>query len=140
MKIFVKFLLLLCLCNVQVLASDQYKPDSGDSELDESLLLIHKNINRKSKNKLSSFVDNVADKFQVPIGKVEELFNIYEFNAADVLMSVSVSDVSGEPLQNISGVYSKNKDKGWKYSLKQMNIRKGSKIFNQIKKDLAAEY
>ena len=140
MKNLVKFLLLLWMFNVQVIASDQYKPDSGDSELDESLLLIHKNINRKSKNKLSSFVDKVADKFQVPTGKVEELFNIYEFNAADVLMSVAVSDVSGEPLQNISGVYSKNKGKGWKYSLKQMNIRKGSKIFNQIKKDLAAKY
>jgi len=134
------YIVLLLLLNTQVLADDQYKPNSGDAELDDSLLLIHKNINRKSKIKLSRFVDKVSEDFQVPVGRVEELFNIYEFVAPDVLMSVSIADVSGEPLQNIAGVYSKNKDRGWKYTLKQMNIRKGSKTFNQIKKDLAAEY
>ncbi|MCW8933526.1 MAG: hypothetical protein OQK98_02270 [Gammaproteobacteria bacterium] len=140
MKRLLSYIVLLLLFNTQVFADDQYIPNSGDAELDNSLLLIHKNINRKSKTKLSHFVDKVADDFQVPVGRVEELFNIYEFNSADVLMSISIADVSGEPLQNIAGVYSKNKQKGWVYTLKQMNIKKGSKIFNQIKKDLAAEY
>ena len=140
MKSLISCIVLLLLLNTPVLADDQYIPNSGDAELDDSLLLIHKNINRKSKIKLSRFVDKVSEDFQVPVGRVEELFNIYEFVAPDVLMSVSIADVSGEPLQNIAGVYSKNKDRGWKYTLKQMNIRKGSKTFNQIKKDLAAEY
>jgi len=126
--------------NTQVFAEDQYIPDSGDAELDDSLQLIHKNINRKNKTKLSDFVDKVAEDFQVPVGKVEELFNIYEFKAPDVLMSVSVADVSGQPLQSISVLYAKNKEKGWKYTLKQMNIRKGTTVYNQIKKDVAKEY
>ena len=140
MRSLISYIVLLFLLNAQVIADDQYKPNSGDAELDDSLLLIHENINRKSKTKLSGFVDKVAEDFQVPVGRVEELFNIYEFVAPDVLMSVSIADVSGEPLQNIAGLYAKNKEKGWKYTLKQMNIRKGSKTFNQIKKDLAAEY
>jgi len=72
----------------------------------------------------------------VPVSKVEELFNHYEFNAADVLMSVSIADVSGEPLQNVASVYFKNKTKGWKYALKQLNIKKNSKTYIQIKKDI----
>lgn len=122
------------------MAAETYLPNSGDKELDESLLLIHKNINRKSKKKLSLFVDRVAQEFQVPVEKVEELFNHYEFLAPDVLMSVSIADVSGEPLPNVAGVYFKNKSKGWKYTLKQMNVNKGSKTYRQIKKDMAAEH
>ncbi len=122
--------------NTYAIAIDIYKPDSGDKELDKSLQLIHKNINRKNKLKLTSFVDKVAEEFQVPVGKVEELFNHYKFKAPDTLMSVSIADVSGEPLQNIVGLYFKNQDKGWKYTLKQLNIRKESKIYNQIKKDV----
>ncbi|MCW9046450.1 MAG: hypothetical protein OQK46_00110 [Gammaproteobacteria bacterium] len=140
MKSLLNYIVLLLLLNAQVFADDQYIPNSGDAELDNSLLLIHTNINRKSKTKLSHFVDKVAADFQVPVGRVEELFNVYEFKSADVLMSISIADVSGEPLQNIAGVYSKNKEKGWEYTLKQMNIKKDSKVFNQIKKDLAAEY
>jgi len=140
MKVLISYLVLLLVFNTHVFAEDQYVADSGDAELDESLILIHKNINRKNKKKLSQFVDKVAEDFQVPVSKVEELFNVYEFKAPDVLMSVSVADVSGEPLQNISVLYAKNKKKGWKYTLKQMNINKGSKVFKQIKKDIAAEY
>ena len=128
--------MLLLLLNSSAFAVEKYNPNSGDTELDESLLLVHKNINRKKKLKLSHFIDKVAENFQIPVGKVEELFNHYKFKAPDVLMSVSIADVSGEPLQNVSGLYFKNKEKGWKYALKQLNIRKGSKNYKQITKDI----
>jgi len=140
MRKIIKYLVLLLIVSMQAIAADQYMPNSGDKELDESLQLIHKNINRKSKSKLSRFVDKIAEEFQVPVEKVEALFNHYEFNTPDVLMSVSIADVSGEPLKNVSSIYFKNKDKGWKYTLKQLNINKGSKNYNQIKKDMAAGY
>ena len=128
--------MLLLLLNSSAFAVEKYNPNSGDTELDESLLLVHKNINRKKKLKLSHFIDKVAEDFQIPVGKVEELFNHYKFKAPDVLMSVSIAVVSGEPLQNVSGLYFKNKEKGWKYALKQLNIRKGSKNYKQITKDI----
>ena len=128
--------MLLLLLNSSAFAVEKYNPNSGDTELDESLLLVHKNINRKKKLKLSHFIDKVAENFQIPVGKVEELFNHYKFKAPDVLMSVSIADVSGEPLQNVSGLYFKNKEKGRKYALKQLNIRKGSKNYKQITKDI----
>ncbi|RDH82695.1 MAG: hypothetical protein DIZ80_10470 [endosymbiont of Galathealinum brachiosum] len=138
MKYIIKYLVLMLLINTNVFAVEKYNPDSGDKELDESLVLIHKNINRNKKSKLSHFVDRIAEEFQIPVGKVEELFNHYKFKVPDVLMSVSIADVSGEPLQNVAGLYFKNKEKGWKYALKQLNIRKGSKIYNQIKKDITS--
>lgn len=136
MRYTTKCLVLMLLINTNVFAVEKYNPDSGDKNLDESLLLIHKNINRKKKSKLSHFVDRVAEEFQIPVRKVEELFNHYKFKSSDVLMSVSIADVSGEPLQNVAGLYFKNKEKGWKYAMKQLNIRKGSKTYKQIKKDI----
>lgn len=135
MKIFIKCVILLCVLNTLVWGKGQYLPDSGDKGLDESLQNIHNTINRKSKKRLSLFIDNMAEKFQVPVEKVEGLFNHYDFKAPDVLMSVSIADVSGEPLQNISGLYYKNKSKGWKYVFQQLNIQKGSPVYEQVKKD-----
>ena len=140
MKVLISYLALLLMINTQVMAEDVYTPNSGDAELDDALILIQKKLNRTNKTKLTNFVDNIAEYFQVPVGKVEALFNIYELKAQDVLMSVAVADVSGEPLQNISAVYTKNKEKGWIYTLKKMNIKKGSPVFKQIKKDITAEY
>ncbi len=140
MKIVIQCLILMLSVNVQAISAQTYQPHSGDKELDETLISIHKNINRKHKKKLSQFVDKVAADFQVPPQKVEELFNHYEFNAADVLMSVSIADVSGEPLQNIAGLYYKNKASGWKYTLKHLNINNSSKVFLQIKKDMKIDY
>jgi len=140
MKITLTSLLLFFILNSQVVYAEQYLPNSGDKELDEVLIAIDKKVNRKNRSKQSQFVDKVAAVFQVPPQKVEALFNHYEFNAADVLMSVSIADVSGEPLQNIVGVYFKNKSKGWKYTLLKMNIDNRSKLYIQIKKDMNIEF
>jgi len=136
MKNFISLLILLFCINSPVYSADPYNPNSGDTELDEYLIAIDKNINRRSKQKLSRFVDTVSEDFQIPAQKVEELFNHFDFNAPDVLMSVSVADVSGQPLKTISAVYYKNKDKGWKYVLHQMNVSKGSLFYKQIKEDV----
>jgi len=123
-----------------VISAEKYQPKSGDSDLDASLQRIQKAFIKKTKVKKSQFVDKVAEEFQIPVNKVEELFNFYEFKAPDVLLSVSIADISGEPLQNISALYFKNKEKGWEYTLKQFNLHKGSKNYNLIKKDMSAEF
>jgi len=138
MKTIISCIFLMLIINFQAIAAQAYQPNSGDPELDDALLLIHKNINKKNKNKLSRFINQVASDFQVPPQKVEELFNHYEFNAPDVLMSVAIADISGEPLKNIAGVYFRNKKNGWKYALNKLNISKGSAFYKQIKKDIKA--
>jgi len=140
MKKIIQSLILILAISTHVIAAEKYQPDTGDKELDNLLLQIHKKNNRKNINKLSQFVDKVSEEFQIPPQKVEALFNHYEFNAADVLMSVSIADVSGEPLQNIAGVYFKHKSSGWRYALKQLNINKNSSVYLQIKKDAGADY
>jgi len=121
-----------------------YQPDTGDSALDESLSLINKTVSqkpgKKAARKLTQYTQRLAMDYQIPEYRVEELFNIYEFSAADALMSVSIADVSGQPLKNVAGLYFNNKKAGWKSVLKQLMILPGSKVYEQIKKDAAAEY
>lgn len=130
-------LVLIFLINMPAIGAKFYQPNSGDKELDAVLVQIHKIINRSNKTRISQFVDKISEQFQVPPQKVEALFNNYEFNAADVLMSVSIADVSGEPLSNIAGVYINSKSRDWEYALKQLNISQHSKTFLQIKKDMS---
>lgn len=133
-------MVLFFVLNTVVLSADQYQPNTGDAELDTSLQHIDKIFSKKTKIKKSQFVDKVAEEFQIPVNKVEELFNFYEFKAPDVLMSISIADIYGEPLQNISGLYFKNKNKGWSYTLKQFKVQKGSKNYNLIKQDMSADF
>ncbi len=119
-------------------------PDTGDTELDESLSRINKAVTqkpgKKSARKLNQYTQRLAADFQIPEYRVEELFSIYEFTAADALMSVSIADASGQPLKNVAGLYFNNKKAGWKAVLKQLMIAPGSKVYKQIKKDAAPEY
>jgi len=134
-------IVLLILIAGPLFASEKlFLPNTGDTVLDESLVQINKKINKKSVRKLSQYTQQLANDFQIPLYRVEELFNVYEFTAADVLMSVSIADVSGEPLKNVAGLYFKNKQSGWKAVLKQLMISPGSKVYQQIKKDAVATY
>jgi len=140
-------ILLLMVINGLLFAVEKpatYQPDTGDTVLDESLVLINKTITnkpgKKAIRKLNQYTQRLAADFQIPEYRVEELFNIYEFTAADALMSVSIADASGQPLKNVAGLYFNNKKAGWKAVLKQLMIAPGSRVYEQIKKDAAAEY
>lgn len=126
---------LLITISLQAVAAD-YKPKSGDIELDASLV----NLNKKYKNKTLKFTRGIASEFQVPIEKVEELFKHYQFSAADVLMTMSIADATGQPVNNISRAYFEHKKEGWKFALEQLEIKKGSKAYLQIVKDAKIEF
>ena len=117
-------------------AAEGYTPQSGDKELDS--LLVEMNI--KNKNKQKQFIQLVADEFQVPVEKVAELFTHYEFTVADVLMTLSIADASGQPVNNVSRAYFENRELGWRYVLQQLNIPQRSAGFKQVKKDARGEF
>jgi len=135
MKQSFKFLLLM-LFSMQVVAAETYEPLSGDSTLDASLIAI----NEKIKNNTEEFSRLLASEFQAPPEKVKILFSQFEFTAADALMTLSVADLSGEPINGVAKAYMENKKNGWGYTLYQLKIEKGSKIFEQIKKDAQIVY
>ena len=128
--------LLLILFSMQVYAAEPYKPMSGDSTLDASLIAI----NEKIKNNTEEFSRLLASEFQAPPEKVSILFSQFEFTAADALMVLSVADLSGEPINGVAKAYMANKKHGWGQTLYQLKIEKGSKIFEQIKKDAQIVY
>ena len=123
---------MLIIITTQVFSEDLYRPDTGDSDLDASLHQINKKINKSRKTK---FITTVSNEFQVQKEKVTELFNHYEFTAADVLMTLSVSDITGQPVNIVSRAYYEHKVHGWKYVLQQLSIKQNSREFIQVKND-----
>ena len=126
----------LFVVSTQLIAGEIYQPESGDTQLDEALL----QLNKKLKNKEKQFTRKSAIQFQVQIEKVSDLFRHYEFTVADVLMTLSIADVSGQPVNNISRAYFENKKSGWKYVLEQLEINNNSIEFKRIKNDAIAEF
>ncbi len=129
--------LLLILYSIQCFAGDSYQPGSGDEQLDKALITLNNKITKQNRNKFSS---KLSVEFQVPVEKVEELFRQYEFTAGDVLLSLSIADLTGQPLNNISRAYFENKQQGWKYTLDQLEIIKGTGSFEQLRKDAATDF
>ena len=127
---------IIVLLSTNVYAAEEYHPNSGDSELDSSLIAL----NKKVKNKTARFSRKLSEIFQVPESNVSVLFTHYEFTPADVLMTLSIADSSGEPVNNVSKTYFENRNNGWKYTLYQMKIEKGTVVYKQIKSDAASEY
>lgn len=137
MKKITKYLsILLVVFSAQVLTAESYNPDSGDAEIDASLIAL----NNKIKNKTGQFSQLLAAEFQVPEEQVVVLFTHYEFTPADVLMTLTIADSSGQPVTRVARTYFDNRESGWEYTLYQMKISKSSAIFNQIKQDTKAEY
>jgi len=120
----------------QVFCEDKYQPNSGDQHLDAALQQINKN-KKISKKK---FIRVTAAEFQVQKEKVTELFTHYKFTPADVLMTLSIADATGQPVNNISRAYFENKKSGWKFVLDQLNINQYTKEYKQINKDVKVEF
>ena len=135
LSIFIK--ILITVYSMQLLAANGYQPETGDNELNDALISLNKKI---KKHQQGAFSRKIADEFQIPHEKVEELFKHYEFTAADVLMTLSITDISGQPLNNISRAYFENKKLGWKFVLEQLDIHKGTDKYNQMLKDTEAEF
>jgi len=127
--------ILLIVISMSVMAKDKYMPKTGDADLDSSLITLNKKVkNRKL------FVIKTASEFQIQEEKITELFKVYMFTVADVLMTASITDISGQPVSNVARAYFENKNLGWKYTLEQMNVTKDSASFEQLKKDATADY
>lgn len=131
------FVLMLIQQTYLIAAENGYQPNTGDSQLDAAMISVNKKFKEKYKTRL---IRVLADEFQIPVEKVEALFNVYEFTAADAIVCVSMADTSGEPLNAISNSYYKNKKQGWKFIFNQMKIRPGSPVLTQIKKDILIKY
>jgi len=128
-------IILICISS-QVLSEEKYQPNTGDQGLDAAL----QQINLRHQKKQKRFINITANEFQVQAEKVAELFTHYEFTAADVLMTLSIADVTGQPVNNVSRAYFENKKSGWKYVLNQLNINAYSRELKRIKKDAELEF
>lgn len=118
-----------------VLAAE-YAPATGDVTLDQALTELAK----KARYKKKPFIKNVSREFQIPTEQVNRLFDHYQFNVADVLMTLSIADVTGQPLKNISRSHFEHKKEGWKFTLHALDITPESREFQLIMKDIKKGY
>lgn len=130
------FAVILLVFTTQLIAGETYQPQTGDPKLDATLL----QLNQKIKNKEKRFIRISASEYMVQIEKISDLFRHYEFTAADILMTLSIADVSGQPVNNISRAYFENKKNGWKYVLDQLEIKQNTNEYKRIIKDANAEF
>lgn len=121
--------------SLQLQAAD-YVPATGDTQLDSALIKLSKEGRYKKK----PFIKNVSSEFQIPRDRIVELFEHYKFNIADVLMTISIADATGQPMNNISRSHFENKQQGWQFTLNALDISQQSREFQRIKKDIQNGY
>ena len=131
----ITILFMMIVFSMQVHSAD-YVPATGDTQLDNALIKLSKDGRYKKK----LFIKNVSNEFQIPRDKIEELFEHYKFNIADVLMTISIADATGQPMNNISRSHFENKQQGWQFTLNALDISTGNQEFQRIKKDIEKGY
>lgn len=128
-------MIIMTVFSMQVQAAE-YVPATGDPQLDISLIKLSKDGRYKKK----PFIKNVSAEFQIPRDRIVELFEHYKFNVADVLMTISIADATGQPMKNISRSHFENKQQGWQFTLNALDISQQSQEFQSIKKDIENGY
>lgn len=109
--------------------SAQFKPLSGDSDLDNVLIDLNNNV----KNDIKTFTEDMASTFGLPVPKISDLLNIHHMQPSDVVMTLQLAQQTSQPIETVATNYDKNKSKGWGVIAKEMGIKPGSKEFHALK-------
>ncbi len=128
-----RFFLLLLLFSLSFnLNATEKKPfNSGNKALDNSLL----QINTKYSRKLKQFSQRISNEYMMPQYRLDNMVSNYQFGPADIFLTVEIADLSGQPLDIVSRAYMENKQQGWQFVLKQLNILSSPAQLKQLKQD-----
>lgn len=128
-----RFFLLLLLFSLSFnLNATEKKPlNSGNEALDNSLL----QINTKYSRKLKQFSQRISNEYMLPQYRLDNMVSNYQFDPADIFLTVEIADLSGQPLDIVSRAYMENKQQGWQFVLKQLNILSSPAQLKQLKQD-----
>lgn len=110
--------------NAQIIKFD---PKTGDSKTDQVL----KEIDAKAQKDREVFKEEVSVKFGLPKPKIEEMIKIMP--PGDVYMTAQTAEITKKPIDEVTKVYSANKEKGWGAIAKELGIKPGSPEFHALK-------
>ncbi|MCW9012578.1 MAG: hypothetical protein OQL06_02250 [Gammaproteobacteria bacterium] len=125
--------ILLCVSFLCFASSTEFSLATGDDNLDHALNALNKIV---TSEKTDNFILQLEKEYRLPQVKIKKLFDAYNFTAAEVFMTIAISDLTGQPLNIITRAYIEHKTKGWVYVLDQLNLHPRSIEFKQIKSDI----
>ncbi len=112
-------------------ATEKLPLNSGNKALDNTLL----QINTKYSRKLKQFSQRISNEYMLPQYRLDNMISNYQFDPADIFLTVEIADLSGQPLDIVSRAYMENKQQGWRFVLKQLNILSSPAQLKQLKQD-----
>ncbi len=127
-----KILILITLLIVSygnTFAQDNFQPNTGDGGLDNELT----EINRKAKQDLNRFKEDIKNTFGINRERVEKIMNTYKMEPADVIMASRIAKIIKKEPEVVSESFSKNREKGWGAIAKELGIKPGSAEFHELK-------
>jgi len=107
--------------------------NTGDAELDAQL----NKLNQQHQRKIKRFSSTISREYMLPKYNIENMVTNYHFTPADIFLTVAIADLTGQPINIVSRAFMEDK-KGWKFTLKQLNILSSPKQLKQLHQDAAS--
>lgn len=103
--------------------------NSGDDELDKSLLTIDANATLD----FGDFKVDISGSYDITEKKLDYLSIEIGMSGGDIYMTVELAKIADKSVDDVVAVYTKNKNKGWGVIAKELGIKPGSDEFHALK-------
>jgi len=92
-----------------------------------------KKIDREVREDIMEFTKQMSFGFGLSIPEVEVIIKGFP-HPSDAFMIIRIGKLSNHSLEDALRVYNSNSNRGWGYIAKQMEIKPGSREFNELKR------
>ena len=103
--------------------------NSGDSELNKSLLTIDAN----AKLDFGAFKVDIIGSYDISERKLNYLSVEIGMSAGDIYLTVELGKIAKKSIDEVVVIYTKNRNKGWGVIAKELGIKPGSPEFHALK-------
>jgi len=107
--------------------------NTGDEALNAQLT----KLNQQQQRKIKHFAAAISREYMLPDYDIENMIINYKFTPADIFLAVAIADLTGQPVNVVSRAFMEH-NKGWKFTLKQLNILSSPKQLKQLHRDVAS--
>ena len=118
-------LLLSVISNAQVIFN------TGNAELDADL----DKINANAKLDFGAFKTNMELSYNISDNKIDYLSISVKMEPAEIYLTLELSKLSGNSIDQVVEIYEVNKNKGWGFIAKEFGIKPGSPEFHRLKEN-----
>jgi hypothetical protein len=103
---------------------------TGNSEINKSVEVL----DETAKSNVRDYAKKLSRKYNVSEETADWVLKKVEMSPKDADMTLKVSQVANQPVEEVVKEYEANKGKGWGVIAKNLGIKPGSKEFHELKK------